>query len=477
MKPFLDQDFLLESPSAQWLYHEVASKAPIIDYHCHLSPEQVASNHQFRNLYEIWLAGDHYKWRAMRSAGVPERFCTGDATDWEKFMAWAQTVPQTLRNPLYHWTHLELRDPFGIEGKLLSPATANEIWTACNEKLATPAFRAHGLMAHFDVQVVCTTDDPTDSLQWHLEHAKNPNAATRLYPTWRPDRVLLIDQPQVWNDWVDKLSAVVEVAIETLDDLRQALKRRHDFFHATGCRLSDHGLETAYAEPYTEEDLELIFTNARQGRTVSSADVAQFRSALLYEMAVWDHERGWVQQFHFGAMRNNNSRAFAALGPDTGFDSMGDWPIARPLSLFLDRLDATNQLAKTILYNHNPRDNDLFATLIGNFQDGSVAGKIQFGAAWWFLDQRLGIEAQLDSLSSMGLLSRFVGMLTDSRSFLSYSRHEYFRRLLCNRIGDEVERGLLPNDRGLLTELIRGVCFTNARDYFGLALGQGRGAT
>ena len=471
MKAFLDQDFLLESSTARWLYHDVARHAPIIDYHCHLPPEQVANNHQFRNLYEIWLAGDHYKWRAMRSAGVSERFCTGDASDWEKFEAWARTVPQTLRNPLYHWTHLELRNPFGIEGKLLGPTTAKAIWESCNAKIATPAFRTHGLLEHFKVKVVCTTDDPTDSLSHHQLHARDLSAKTRLYPTWRPDRVLFVDQPVVWNDWVNKIETVCGTTIRTVDDLRAALLQRHTFFHETGCRLSDHGLETAYAEIYTEAEVSRIFLKARAGDVPSPQEVAQFRSALLHDMALWDHARGWVQQFHFGAMRNNNSRAFANLGPDTGFDSLGDWPIAVPLSRFLDRLDATNQLAKTILYNHNPRDNDLFATMIGNFQDGSVAGKMQFGAAWWFLDQRQGMEAQLDSLSSMGLLARFVGMLTDSRSFLSYSRHEYFRRILCNKVGDEVERGLIPNDRALLTELINGVCFTNARDYFGLPLG------
>lgn len=474
-RPFLDEDFLLESRTARWLYHDVAKPQPIIDYHCHLPPAEVASNHRFRNLFEIWLAGDHYKWRAMRSCGVPERLCTGDASDWDKFEAWAATVPQTLRNPLYHWTHLELRDPFGIEGKLLSPHTAREIWDACNAKLETDAFRTQGLLAHFNVVAVCTTDDPTDDLSAHRRHGQLPSPATRLYPTWRPDRVLAVDKPALWNAWVDKLGDVAGIAISSLDDLRQALRRRHDHFHTQGCRLSDHGLETAYAAAYTEADLVRAFEGARAGRAPSPEDLERFRSALLHEMALWDHERGWVQQFHFGALRNNNTRAFRSLGPDTGFDSMGDWPIASSLSRFLDRLDETNQLAKTILYNHNPRDNDLFATMIGNFQDGSVAGKMQFGAAWWFLDQKQGMEAQLDSLSAMGILSRFVGMLTDSRSFLSYSRHEYFRRILCNKLGDEVERGLLPSDRGLLSALVKSVCFDNARDYFGLPLGQGRG--
>ncbi len=476
MKAFLDQDFLLESPTARWLYHDVAKQQPIIDYHCHLPPQQVASNHKFRNLYEVWLAGDHYKWRAMRSCGVAERFCTGDASDWEKFQAWAQTVPQTLRNPLYHWTHLELRDPFGLEGVLLSPQTAEHVWKACNEKLQTESFTTQGLLSHFDVQVVCTTDDPIDDLAAHKQHAQQAHPATRLYPTWRPDKVLGVDQPEAWNAWVDKLGEAAGMDIRTLDDAREALRRRHTAFHEVGCRLSDHGLETAYAHAYVESDLQRIFKHARSGARPSEHEVAQFRSALLYEMALWDHERGWVQQFHFGALRNNNSRAYKNLGPDVGFDSMGDWPIAAPLARFLDRLDESDQLAKTILYTHNPRDNDLYATMIGNFQDGRVAGKMQFGSAWWFLDQKQGMEAQLDSLSNMGILSRFVGMLTDSRSFLSYSRHEYFRRILCNKIGDEVERGLLPNDRGLLSKLVEGVCYTNAREYFGLPLGHGRAA-
>jgi glucuronate isomerase len=468
----MDQDFLLESPTALWLYHDVARRQPIIDYHCHLPPAAIAANHRFGDLQEIWLAGDHYKWRAMRAAGVPERLCTGDASPWDKFAAWAATVPQTLRNPLYHWTHLELRDPFGIEGVRLGPDTARQVWDRCNELLAQDSFRTQGLLRHFRVLVVCTTDDPTDTLEHHRAHATSATAGTRLYPTWRPDRAMALEDVATWNLWADRLGAAAGTDVDSLDRFREALARRHEYFHRQGCRLSDHGLDTAYAEPWTEKHLAAIFDKARAGRDVEPAEVAAFRSALLHEMALWDHERGWTQQFHFGAMRNNNTRAFKTLGPDTGFDSMGDLPIAAPLARFLDGLDREGRLARTILYNHNPRDNDLFATMIGNFQDGggSVPGKMQFGSSWWFLDQKQGIEAQLDSLSNMGLLSRFVGMLTDSRSFLSFSRHEYFRRILCNKIGDEVERGLLPDDRALLRSLIEGVCFTNARDYFGLAL-------
>lgn len=471
MKSFLDDDFLLESKSAQWLYHDVARGQPIIDYHCHLPPEQVADNHRFENLYEIWLAGDHYKWRAMRTCGVEEKFITGSASPKDKFDAWARTVPQTLRNPLYHWTHLELRDPFGITGILMGPDNGDEIWNACNAQLATDAFRTQGLLRHFRVKVVCTTDDPTDTLEHHLKHAKDEEAATRLFPTWRPDRALNVDQPEIWNAWVDTLAVVAGVEIKSLDDLRAALKKRHDFFHQSGCRLSDHGLDTFYADEYTEGELTAIFSSARSGHAANPESCNKFRSALLYEMALWDHARGWVQQFHVGALRNNNRRALRTLGPDSGFDSIGDQPVAAAMSGFLDRLDSGDQLAKTVLYNLNPRDNDLYATMIGNFQGGGVAGKMQFGSGWWFLDQKRGMEDQLNSLSNMSMLSKFVGMLTDSRSFLSYSRHEYFRRILCNLLGDEVERGLLPNDKGLLTALVKGICFENARNYFGLPLG------
>jgi glucuronate isomerase len=466
LKPFLDTDFLLDSTTAQWLYHDVAAHQPIIDYHCHLPPDRIANNHRFANLSEIWLHGDHYKWRAMRTCGVDERFCTGDAPDREKFEAWAAVVPKTLRNPLYHWTHLELRHPFGIENTLLGPDTAKAIWDTCNAKLATDAFTTQGLLKQFRVEVVCTTDDPVDSLSYHAQHRANAQSTTQLFPTWRPDRVLMLDDPPQWNAWIDSLSEMSATSIASLDDLRAALKKRHDFFHEQGCRLSDHGLETAHASAYTERELVATFAHARSGEVPSLEAIDKFRSAMLYEMALWDHARGWTQQFHFGAQRNNNSRAFTQIGRDTGYDSMGDLPIARPLQHFLDRLDGTDQLARTILYNLNPRDNQLLVTMMGNFQ-GRIPGKMQYGSGWWFLDQKHGMEQQLNDLSDLGILSLFVGMLTDSRSFLSYSRHEYFRRILCNILGDEVERGLLPNDRGLLSQLVEGVCYTNARDYFG----------
>jgi glucuronate isomerase len=472
VKPFLDENFLLQTETAVELFHEFAKPQPIIDYHNHLPPEQVAGNHRFRSLTEIWLDGDHYKWRAMRADGVPERFCTGDASDWEKFEAWARTVPHTLRNPLYHWTHMELKFPFGVRDKLLGPDTAREIYDGCNAQLAQDDFTTQGLLRKYNVLVVCTTDDPVDNLEAHLQHARNPRAFTKLYPTWRPDKALAVHDLPGWNKWVGRLEAASGSSIGTLAQFMDAVKKRHDFFHDSGCRASDHGLDAIFAAPYTSAEVEAIFAKARAAKgALSAGELDKFRSALLHEFAIMDHGRGWVQQYHLGAMRNNSSRALRTLGADTGFDSVGDFPQGVALARFLDRLDSTDQLAKTIVYNLNPADNEVFATVVGNFQDGSSPGKMQYGSAWWFLDQLDGMEKQLNALSNMGLLSRFVGMLTDSRSFLSYSRHEYFRRLLCNMLGNDVERGLLPADRGLLGTLIQDVCFRNARQYFGFSVG------
>jgi glucuronate isomerase len=467
MKPFLNENFLLDGKVAERLYHEYAENQPIVDYHCHLPPDQVADNHKFGSLTQIWLNGDHYKWRAMRSNGVSERYCTGDASDWEKFEMWARTVPYTLRNPLYHWTHMELANPFGIRERLLDPSTAREIYDHCNRKLTQDDFTTQGLLRHFRVAVVCSTDDPVDSLQAHEKHAQDPSATTKLLPTWRPDKAMAVADLDAWNLWVEKLQAVSNLAVVSFDTLLSALKKRHDFFHQIGCRASDHGLEQILAEPYTSAQIESIFAKARAKQALSPVERDQFRSAMLYELAIMDHGRGWTQQFHLGAMRNNNARAMRSLGPDTGFDSIGDYPQAIALSRLLDRLDSTSQLCKTIIYNLNPADNEVMATMIGNFQDGSCPGKIQLGAAWWFLDQKDGMERQMNALSSLGLLSRFVGMLTDSRSFLSYSRHEYFRRLLCNLLGNDVEKGLIPYDVELLGNMVRDICFRNARDYFG----------
>jgi glucuronate isomerase len=470
MRPFIHDDFLLETKVAVDLFHRYAKDMPIIDFHCHLSPAQMAEDHRFRSITEIWLEGDHYKWRAMRTNGVPERFVSGDASDWEKFEAWARTVPDTLGNPLYHWTQMELRRPFGIE-TLLTPETAREIYDSANARLAQDGFTTMGLLAQFRVAVVCSTDDPADTLAPHQALAKRKDPVTRVYPTWRPDRVLMVEDPDAWNAYVERLGQAADTVIDRWPILLAAFDKRHAFFDAMGCRASDHGLEHIFAEPFTDAAASSCFDRLRRGETLERGEAELFKAALLHRLALLDHARGWVQQFHLGAMRNNNTRMRRLLGPDTGFDSIGDFAQARPLARFLDRLDESDQLAKTILYNLNPADNELFATMIGNFQDASVPGKLQLGSAWWFLDQLDGMEAQMRALANMGLLARFVGMITDSRSFLSYSRHEYFRRLLANLLGDEVRRGRLPDDREALGRLLRHVSFFNARDYFGFPLG------
>jgi glucuronate isomerase len=471
MSAFIDENFLLESEVARHLYHEVARDLPIIDYHCHLSPEAMATDHRFRSITEIWLEGDHYKWRAMRANGVAERLCTGDASDWEKFAAWARTVPETLGNPLFHWTAMELKRPFGI-GEPLGPGTAQAIYDRCNERLQDPDCSALGLLRQFRVAVVCTTDDPTDSLDAHSALAARDDPETRVYPTWRPDNALATDDVVAWNAWVERLERASLVAVGSWETLLQALEVRHTVFHGMGCRASDHGLEFLPASPFTDAEASAVFDQLRSGRLVDAAEARLFQAALLHHLALLDHARGWVQQFHLGAMRNNSTRMYRHLGPDTGFDSIGDFGQGRALARFLDGLDKTDQLAKTILYNLNPADNALFATMIGNFQDGSVPGKMQWGSGWWFLDQLDGMESQMRTLATMGLLSRFVGMVTDSRSFLSYPRHDYFRRLLCRILGEDVGRGLLPDDREALGRLVANVCFFNARDHFGFALGR-----
>lgn len=466
MKQFLDDNFVLQNETAEYLYHQHAKHLPIIDYHCHLDPKLIAEDYQFDNLGEIWLGGDHYKWRAMRTNGVDERYCTGkDTTDWEKFEKWAETVPYTMRNPLYHWTHLELKTAFGVT-KILKPETAKEIFYECTAKLRTPQFSARGLMKHYNVEAVCTTDDPIDSLQYHLA-LKNEGFSVKVLPTWRPDKAMAVEIPDAFRGYVEKLSEVSGVAISNFSDLITALRKRHDFFAGAGCKLSDHGIEEFYAEDYTQSEIDAIFNKVYGGKELTHEEIIKFKSAMLVEGAIMDWEKGWTQQFHYGAIRNNNTRLFKKLGPDTGFDSIGDFTIAKAMSKFLNRLDTDNKLAKTIIYNLNPRDNDLIATMIGNFQDGSVAGKIQFGSGWWFLDQKTGMEAQMNSLSNLGLLSRFVGMLTDSRSFLSYPRHEYFRRILCNLIGTDVEQGLLPSSElDFLGKLVENVSYYNAKEFF-----------
>ena len=460
----MDENFLLHTKTAQDLYHNHAAKMPIFDYHCHINPKQIADDVRFENITQIWLYGDHYKWRGMRTNGVDEKYCTGNATDREKFEKWAETVPNTLRNPLFHWTHLELKKFFGVE-KVLSPKTADEIWETCNEKLNSPDYSARGIIKMANVHTICTTDDPVDSLEYHRQ-IKASGFETHVLPAWRPDKAMAVENPKTFNEYINQLASVAVMDITTFSDLMTALDKRHAFFHENGCRLSDHGLETAIAEDYTSGEIEAIFAKIRGGAALNPTEILKFKSAMLYEFGVMDHSRGWSQQFHIGALRNNNTRLFKKLGADVGFDSIGDFEIARPLSKLLDRLDMENRLAKTVLYNLNPRDNELIGTMIGNFQDGSVPGKMQFGSGWWFLDQKDGMEKQINALSNLGLLSRFVGMLTDSRSFLSYTRHEYFRRTLCNILGNDVENGEIPNDMELLGQMVENISFNNAKNYF-----------
>ncbi len=460
----MDKDFLLQTDVAKELYHNHAAKMPIFDYHCHINPQEIAEDKKYDNITQLWLYGDHYKWRGMRTNGVPEKYCTGNASDWEKFEKWAETVPHTLRNPLFHWTHLELKKFFGID-KVLSPATAKEIWEECNAKLQTPEYSCRGIIQKANVHTICTTDDPVDSLEYHRA-IKADGFETAVLPAWRPDKAMTVENATSYNAYLSELEEAANLNINSFGDLMDALDDRHEFFHQNGCRLSDHGVETVLAEDYTEAEIEKIFIKVRKGSTLTKEEVVKFQSCMLYEFGIMDHSRGWTQQFHIGALRNNNTRLFNKIGADVGFDSIGDFDIARPLSRLLDRLDMENKLSKTILYNLNPRDNELIATMIGNFQDGSVPGKMQYGSGWWFLDQKDGMEKQMQALSSLGLLSRFVGMLTDSRSYLSYTRHEYFRRTLCNLLGNDVENGEIPYDIELLGSMVENICFNNAKAYF-----------
>jgi len=464
MRPFIHDEFLMSTETARSLYATHAAPQPVIDYHCHLSASDIAINRRFWNLTEIWLEGDHYKWRAMRANGIHERFCTGDATPYEKFLAWAKTVPYTLRNPLYHWTHLELARYFKI-GELLNEENAADIWKRANEQLASDELSAQGILRKFHVRALCTTNDPTESLEDHLAISKQ-KLPVAVLPAFRPDKAFLLTSPTEYNAWIDKLGESSNVHVNKLQDLLDALRRRHDFFHERGCRSSDHGLETCPAETCTDSQAEGIFNKVRAGHLVSGEEAHRFASFVLLYTAHLDAEKGWVKQLHLGALRNTNPQAMSKLGRDTGYDSVGDWPQAAALARFLGRLSEENALPKTILYNLNPADNYVFATMVGNFQEGSMAGKIQYGSGWWFLDQKEGIEWQLNALSNCGLLSRFVGMLTDSRSFMSYPRHEYFRRVLCNVLGSEMEAGILPQDESLVGRIIEAICYRNAAEYF-----------
>jgi glucuronate isomerase len=460
---FIHDNFLLGTRTAQRLYHQFASGEPILDFHCHLSPRDIAEDRQFKNLFEIWLEGDHYKWRAMRANGVAERYCTGDAEPFAKFQAWAATVPHTLRNPLYHWTHLELKAYFGIE-ELLDEASAGRIWKQANEALATPELSAQGILKKFRVTRLCTTDDPADDLRHHQRIAAS-GLATQVLPAFRPDQALAVQHPAQFNQWVERLARASNLEVNNLAGFLDALKSRHDCFHAQGCRLSDHGLNRCYSAFCTERAAAAIFDQVRRGAVLSGAEQEQFCAFMMLFFGRLDAEKGWTKQLHLGALRNNNTRLLRLLGTDTGFDSIADFPQAQALAAYLDRLDQENALPKMILYNVNPADNYVFATMLGNFQDGSIPGKIQFGASWWFLDQKEGIEWQLNALSNIGLLSRFVGMITDSRSFMSFPRHEYFRRVLCNLIGRDIENGELPDDESLVGPMIRNICHRNAERY------------
>lgn len=464
MKKFLDENFLLQNKTAEHLYHAFAKDMPIIDYHCHLPPDQIAQDLNFQNLTQAWLYGDHYKWRAMRSNGVDESYCTGNKPDFEKFQQWAATVPYTLRNPLYHWTHLELQRYFDIHD-VLNPDTAAQIYEEATEKLQTEPFSIRNLLRRMKVKVVCTTDDPADNLEHHRQ-LREDGFEVKVLPAYRPDKAMNVDSAAVFNSYVGKIEAAANTSVHQFSEYLDALKNRHDFFASMGCSVSDHGLEQIYAEDYSEAEVAAIFDKLRSGKDVSPDENKKFKSFMLEIFAVWDWEKGWVQQYHLGALRNNNSRKMQQLGPDTGWDSIGDFEHGRALSKFLDRLDKNNRLAKTILYNLNPRDNELFATMIGNFNDGSFPGKVQYGSGWWFLDQKDGMIKQINALSNMGLLSRFVGMLTDSRSFLSFPRHEYFRRILCNLFGSEIENGEMPNDIDWVGKVIQDICYRNARNYF-----------
>lgn len=460
---FINDDFLLGTKFARKLYHKYAEPEPIFDYHCHIPPRDIAENRQFKNLFEIWLEGDHYKWRAMRTNGVAERYCTGDAKPEEKFKAWAATVPHTLRNPLFHWTHLELKRYFGVS-ELLSEKTAAKVWKAANAKLATPEFSTQGILKKMKVKVVCTTDDPVDDLSHHRAFAKQGHP-TRMLPAFRPDKAFSVNAPAGFNEWVGRLAAAANTDISSFSAFTSAIEKRHEYFHAQGCRLSDHGLNHCFADFCPEKAAAAIFDKARKGEAASPQEHAQFASHMMLLFGQLDAKRGWTKQLHLGALRNNNARLLKALGPDTGFDSIGDFPQAQTLSAYLDRLDSENSLPKTIIYNLNPADNYVFAAMIGNFQDGSLAGKIQYGSGWWFLDQREGMEWQMNTLSNLGLLSRFIGMITDSRSFMSYPRHEYFRRTLCNLIGRDIKQGLIPDDEKLVGPMIKNICYANAKNF------------
>ena len=464
MKPFINDNFLLNNKTAEKLYHNYSENLPVVDFHCHLSPAMISEDRQFGNLTQAWLEGDHYKWRAMRTNGVNEKFCTGDASDTEKFKKWADTVPAAAGNPLYHWTHLELARYFNITD-LLSPTSAMEIYEKASEMLRTKEFSTRSMIRRMKVEVVCTTDDPVDSLEHHIK--LKGSFDIKVIPTFRPDNVTKTEDPEKFTTYIRKLELASDIEIKSFIALCEALDKRHKFFHETGCRASDHGLDRFYFASYTQDEIEKIFRTLQKGEKISPEESEKYKTAVMLELCKLNHKRGWIQQFHVGALRNNNARMFRLMGPDTGWDSIGIVQDPQKISKFLSELDSSDQLARSILYNLNPADNEMMITMAGNFNDGSSAVKVQYGAAWWFLDQKSGMEKHLRDLSALGLLSRFVGMVTDSRSFLSYPRHEYFRRLLCNFVGEEVEKGIIPDEEYILKPMIEGISYENAKEYFG----------
>ena len=465
MKQFMDKDFLLSTPTAQHLFHDYADKMPIVDYHCHINPKEIAEDRKFENITQVWLGGDHYKWRQMRTNGVDEKYITGDASDREKFQKWAETLEMAIGNPLYHWSHLELQRYFGYNG-ILNGDTAEEVWNLCNAKLQEDSMSVRNLIKKSNVKLICTTDDPVDSLEYHIK-TRESGFEIKMLPTWRPDKTMAVEVPSDFRTYMEKLSAVSGVTISSFDDMVSALHKRHDFFAEQGCKLSDHGIEEFYAENYTDAEIKTIFNKVYSGQVLTKEEILKFKSAMLVILGEMDWEKGWTQQFHYGAIRNNNTKMFKLLGPDTGFDSIGEFTTAKAMAKFLDRLNMEGKLTKTILYNLNPCANEVIATMVGNFQDGTIPGKIQFGSGWWFLDQKDGMEKQINALSLLGLLSRFVGMLTDSRSFLSYPRHEYFRRTLCNLLGNDIENGEIPVcEMERVNQMVEDIAYNNAKKFF-----------
>ena len=465
MKEFMGKDFMLSNETAKELY-KVAKKMPIYDYHCHLNPREIYENKQFRSVTELMLGGDHYKWRAMLSNGAPERCIRGDGSDYEKFFAFASMLKYAIGNPLFHWTHLELRRVFGIE-EILNEESAPRIYEQCNQMLATEEFRCRRLIEKFNVKVICTTDDPCDDLQYHKLIAKDPDFSVKVLPAWRPDKAINIDKGG-FVDYMGKLARVSGISTLNLADMMRALESRVDYFHACGARISDHGLDTVPYAPPSHTIAGEAYRKAMSGQPLTELEVNTYKTYVLVELGKMYKARGWTMQYHMGALRNNNQRMFDTYGPDTGFDSINDLLIANNLSNLLRVQDTEGNLPKTILYSLNPRDNYVLGTMIGNFQGDEIPGKIQLGSGWWFNDQRDGMEEQMKALANLGLLGRFVGMLTDSRSFISYPRHEYFRRILCNLLGTWVENGEYPADMDALKEIVRGICYENAVKYFGI---------